>query len=565
MKQTIYENRQRGEELLANAIEIWQQSSRADQLEGLENDPVMSMLFSALAYQAAEYDSDIASLKSEVEEEFADTLIPYAESAAVPATAAIEAHLIDSVGEMKIDDSVSFRLGETPFTFMPVLETTVYNIESSSVVRIDGRRWRVSLDFKQPISSLSGFAFAIRNPHFRSLKVSIKGKVLPIIRPWQFSELPFTRSFSLDTTLYNKQKIYNPSSVCLDLFARQDIRLFVIRKFDYPEGTDAEHVDMTFEFNGLAQDFEFTKSELALNAIVLTNTSLNTATLSNEAPMVKVTGSSVSLANPQQRYFVHMLRPKFQQASDSRRVEVRRVATDRFDKHSLLRLLKALLKKYDSDYPAFADVEKRFGGDIMRQLRELLVKLHSGVAASDEITTGGVYLKLSSRNPHSLSLDVEYLTTAGSAVNDYLSEKSSFKGSEKFDNTHITLIGMPVPGFDEQQDSKEIEEQTRYLVVTNDRIVTPTDIKLFCHKELVVHYGIDQKLIKQIVVDRRINPDTSSVGYEIAVDIVLADNSFVRRNFAQRIPLTELLLEKMIAVRSANIYPVRITISIDKQ
>ena len=40
MKQTIFENKQRAEELLQEAIRIWRSSDHPDQLEGIEQDPV---------------------------------------------------------------------------------------------------------------------------------------------------------------------------------------------------------------------------------------------------------------------------------------------------------------------------------------------------------------------------------------------------------------------------------------------------------------------------------------------------------------------------------------------
>ena len=50
MKQTIFENKQRAEELMQEAIRIWRSSDHPDQLEGIEQDPVFSLLLTALAF-----------------------------------------------------------------------------------------------------------------------------------------------------------------------------------------------------------------------------------------------------------------------------------------------------------------------------------------------------------------------------------------------------------------------------------------------------------------------------------------------------------------------------------
>jgi hypothetical protein len=57
MKQTIFENKQRADELIQEAIRIWRESDHPDQLEGIEQDPVFSLLMTALAYQSNELEN----------------------------------------------------------------------------------------------------------------------------------------------------------------------------------------------------------------------------------------------------------------------------------------------------------------------------------------------------------------------------------------------------------------------------------------------------------------------------------------------------------------------------
>ena len=70
------------------------------------------------------------------------------------------------------------------------------------------------------MADLSGFSFAIRNQNYKDLKVSIKGQLLPIVNPWDFSELPLSPCFALDSILYNKTQTYAASVPCLDLQSR---------------------------------------------------------------------------------------------------------------------------------------------------------------------------------------------------------------------------------------------------------------------------------------------------------------------------------------------------------
>jgi hypothetical protein len=43
------------------------------------------------------------------------------------------------------------------------------------------------------------------------------------------------------------------------------------------------------------------------------------------------------------------------------------------------------------------------------------------------------------------------------------------------------------------------------------------------------------------------------------------DNNFIRRGFEDKIPQTETLLQAMMSVRSTNIYPIVVTIQIEKK
>ena len=51
MKQSIFNTRQRAEEIIKEAVTIWQHGFNSEQLEGIEQDPVFSLFLTALAYQ----------------------------------------------------------------------------------------------------------------------------------------------------------------------------------------------------------------------------------------------------------------------------------------------------------------------------------------------------------------------------------------------------------------------------------------------------------------------------------------------------------------------------------
>lgn len=567
MKQTIFETRQRAEELLLEAINIWRQSDDNDKLEGVENDPVLRLMITAIAYQTNESISNLEMMKTEVLEEFAQLLTPYEVGHAVPATAVVETAPQESLTETEIDDGSAFVLTGTNYTFVPLLKTRLLNAKVESVTRMDGRRWKVRLGFNGPIHDVAGMAFAVNSQNFQDLSVSIKGMQLPLIKPWDYSELPLTDSFGLDTIIYNRSQTYEASASCLDLFARQNIRIFIIRPYTPPPASDQgmDSLDLVFEFFGITDQFVFNMHNLSLNPVVLVNAQKHRTTLSGQTPIVRVAGSDNKEGNANLQ-FLHAIRPSEEQIYGNSLVEIRKVAADRFNQGHLVRLLNSVIARFHSDYYAFQNLQGISGDKTIQALQDILSRLMEAAKKDTARQTPGVYFLL--RNSNLIqsgkgSVDVGYLTTAGAAVNSSLNADSSFTVPAGLAASRTRQIAQPVMGRDEITEEGALASLSRYYIATCDRIVTPADIKLFCYNELLTRYGIVRNMVKQLSVNHRNLKDRRSCGYEIVVDIVLADNPFIKRSFAERASQVEILMQKMIEVRSTNIYPVIVTIRVE--
>ena len=572
MKQTIFENKQRADELMREAVRIWRESDHGDQLEGIEQDPVFSLLMTALAYQSNETESFLEQMKSDVLNDFARMLSPYEVGHAIPATAVIETSLQSGLSDLEVNEQHVFTLPDTDARFISLLQTRVLNASIRSVVRMDGRRWKVTLKFDSPITDLSGFCFAIRNQNFKNLRLYIKGQLLPLVSPWDFSELPLMPCFSIDSILYNRSQTYMAAASCLDLFARQNMRLYYIKKHQgskyIPSETDS--IDLVFEFTGIRDGFLFDRNNLSLNSMILVNANIHTVDISATTPIVRVTGfqSPSSENDGVSQQFLHMLRPSTDQIYGRMPIEVRKVAADRFNQGSLVSLLNTLISRYYTDFYAFSNLREEASDKVMQNLIDILVRMRDSARADLEQRVPGVYLLLrpeADKQNLPASISVSYVTTLGSAVNSQLTSESIFQVPNGFDNAVTRQIGAPVPGSDEMVDRIEESSMTRYYMATNDRLVTPADLKLFCYAELQARYGITRSMIKQVTVSHRHQQERSEVGYEILVEIVLNDNAFIRRGFEEKIPQTEALMRAMMSVRSTNIYPIQVTIQIDKQ
>ena len=572
MKQTIFENKQRADELMREAIRIWRESDHGDQLEGIEQDPVFSLLITALAYQSNETESFLEQMKSDVLNDFARMLTPYEVGHAIPATAVIETSLQSGISDLELSEQHVFTLPDIDARFISLLQTRVLNASIRSVVRMDGRRWKVTLKFDSPVSDLSGFCFAIRNQNFKNLRLYVKGQLLPLISPWDLSELPLMSCFNIDSIMYNHNQTYRAAASCMDLFGRQNIRLYYIKKHQgnkyIPSETDS--IDLVFEFTGIRDGFLFDRNNLSLNSLILVNANVHTVDISATTPIVRVTGfqSPSSENDGVSQQFMHMLRPSTDQIFGRMPIEVRKVAVDRFNQGSLVSLLNTLISRYYTDFYAFSNLREEASDKVMQNLIDILIRMRDSARADLEQRVPGVYLMLrpeADKQHLPASISVSYVTTLGSAVNSQLTNESVFQVPNGFDNAATRQIGTPVPGSDEMIDRIEESTLTRYYLTTNDRLVTPADMKLFCYAELQSHYGITRSMIKQVTVSHRLQQERSDVGYEILVEIVLNDNAFIRRGFEEKIPQTEALMRAMMSVRSTNIYPIQVTIQIDKQ
>ena len=558
MRQNIFNTRQRAEEIIKEAVAIWQRGFNSEQLEGIEQDPVFSLFMTALAYQANEIDNEIEQLQEEILDELTRLLIPYEKTHPLPATALVEARLDDRIPELTLDQRCGFILPDTDYTFIPILKTRAINAEIQSVVRIDNRRWKVGLKLKGAVKQLSGMTFLVGNPHFHDLKLYANGAMLPLVKPWDYSDLPLNECFSIDNMVYNKSLTYQASNTWFDLFAQQNARLFYI---DSHKGSDRpfDRLELTFEFIGIDEQFTFDKEQLSLNATILANVAQRSVTLSAAAPIARLS----SEGNKQQ--FLHLIAPDDNQLYPEVPVEIRRVATDRFNAERLARLASTLVSRFASDYYAFQKIEVLREGRVMEQFYNLLKKISEGLSRSSSEWASSLYLLLRNDrgfHPKEMSLRVNYLTTDGSAVNAGLNAKSTFAPLANNYIQSVRLLASPMPGYDEIRNKNAQDNLARYYMITNDRIVTPADVKILCYNELERRFGITSEMIVGIKVKQAQKAERHHYGFETRVYISLTDNAYIKRNFTDKIPMTELILQKMIEVRSTNVFPVVVNIEV---
>ena len=553
--------------MLDEAISVWRQSNYNTQLQPLIDDPVMKLIMSAIAYQTNEMDDDIERIKDDVLKAYADLLTPYHVGHATPATAVVRTMPIQGIGVTDIDAKSQFKLDGTEFGFLPILHTRIFPVSVQSFVRLDGRRWEVNVSFDSPVSDLSYMSFAIMNPSFRDVHVYVGDKRVPLIRPWEYSELPFSDIFAFSNDNNEASAVYNPSMTLIDLFARHGLRVFFVRATERDQFIQEEALSLkfVFEFDGVPADFIFNESQLIFNPVILANVALNEVSLDSGHPISRITGD----AQDPYSQLVHVLQPDDEQIYGEASVYVRKISADRFNQASLYRMVSSLIGKLHSDYYAFSEFDGNEAEEIIAEMELLLHKLAGLIEKSPNSNVPGTYLLLD--NPwknKGLSVSLHYVTTAGAAVNGYLNEKSRFQTPAVLDTELTSQIVPPEFGADENdmRNGQMSTEQIRYFVQTSNRIITVNDIRVFCYKELSARYGIMPNMIREIKVKPHLCEGWASsgnaCGYEISVRIDIVASPYVKRTFADKVTQAEILLEKMMQVRSVNIYPISVKINV---
>ena len=563
MRKKIFATGELAKELQKEATAIWRMGSNEDNFEGLENDPVVSLLMTALAYQEYTADNELSRLKDEVLEDFSRMLIPYELCHAKPASVLVKTNTEENVNMVSLHADTTFSLSDSKYNFMPLLETTVYNAKVDSIVRLDARRWKVSIDFKEEISSLEGFSFLVNNNSFKDLNISIAGKRISLVKPWHYANLPLSACFSIDSMLYNETLAFDATTTWFDLFAEQNKRMFVVEKYasDNIFACPVDKVDLVFEFMGMSDDFVFDKSQLIINTVLLVNTSERSATISVNNPIVRIADEDENASEK----LLHLMRPSAEQMYKNISFTLRRSAIERFNSDKLLKLLHCLIDKYSTDYYAFMQIDRYKNGLEVSRLYQWLVNLAKYLEESPIEMSSGVYLLLKKGKENIAedeSLTLNYLTTQGAAVNQYLSTRSVFNVPVGLSGQGTTVVAEPVLGVDEAVGTNIQNSMLRYYMVTNNRLVTPADIKIFCYNELLRRYNIDSSIIRNIIVKNVIYSEIGHCGFETKVEILMIDDVFVKRSLAGKINEVELILQKMIEVRSSFVYPVQVNIRI---
>ncbi|WP_455621411.1 hypothetical protein [Parabacteroides sp.] len=570
MERLHFEIKDRAEELLKAAIEVWRANYKLEDIEGIEKDPVFMLFLIALAYQEGEIKSGWDESKRSIYEDFFEYLCPLPSRTVMPYCMIIKSTPRKNLDAVELNFSDLFKIHGSDYHFIPLFKTRVLAHTVKSVIRLDGRRWKVSLAFNEPVKSLEGFAFQILNTNFQDLVVSYKKEPLAIVKPWEVSDLPFVDCLSFNSMLYQQSQSIDTRSLWFDLFSEQNVRLFVFKKNEIFENLEEENIDLIFEFTSINNDFSFNKDCIVFNTFPIVNISVESVDLSANNPIRRIEDRGGTGGG--QKGFLCLIPDNSGYNLYNSSVVVRKFDVDRFGLHDVLNLANELVQKFSSDFYAFQSIPNLREGGRIKELSLLLDKIKDDLKDNmidnlyDESFSKGIYLIL--RHARDLepdtSVNVKYLVSNGEIDFDFIANRlNQLSVPANLNAVETQIVQFPHSSYDIKNKREYDVLQTKYLLATSDRLVTSADIKLFCYKELYMRYFIPSDYILNIDIKHRLKIEPLYKGYEIAIFINLTNNSYVQKKLADNILHLELLLQKMIENRMPGIYPVVVAINLE--
>ncbi|MFZ4398527.1 MAG: hypothetical protein ACOYO1_00720 [Bacteroidales bacterium] len=578
------------EELLKEAMSLWDKEGYFDsddknsQFYNIENDPVVKLLMTALAYQSNNIKEEIYRFKNNLLEELTEQIIPYNLIKPIPSFSIIETKKEKSIDydcfaneetpfilEKEIDKGNSKRKEKEVFQFIPLIKTKIIDARIDSVQKIEQNKFSVIMVCDEPITDLNGISFYFLTNLFSDISISINNFILPLIKPNNYEKLPFTGWFNNESILFENSLFYGTIEYWRELFVVQDFKLFIVDKYDTTKiilNRNSNKIEMKFEFVSNEADFNLDINEIKINCVPIVNVEKQSITLSHDEPIKKIANenqfdlslkeSNERISSSDHKQFLNLLAPT-QSIYDRSLFSIRRFGMERFNKNELLIQINTLLNKYSSDFYAFRGVNGLKDGAKLRNLNIALKDVIDEII-KDEKPNQGIYLVLNQSDSlyeQNKSIEISYLLTNSVRAND-ININSTIRPSIEFDKKETRLLRETSGGKDWEMNQEIKKNIAQYCFLTKDRLVTKSDIRFFCIKELLLKYSIKEELIENIDILNEIETTTQGSHRYILIDIIL------KSTFTNKFDLSRMenQIKNMIEIRSTNIYPIKVKISI---
>lgn len=581
-------NLQSGKKLIEKAVDQWEDNGFLDHYGGdglgqrsggmggeaaydnLKKDPVVNLFMTALAHQTNLLKEQISSIQASLLYEFVKRTVPYTLTRPVPAMTVLRTKMVDGTdSSCMLDESAVIQLEKQTknkmrfkeqerFSFMPLLKTKILNAAVASVKKTGRNCFEVTISGKSIVDNLSGISLFFPNHAINGLSLSLNGRQLPVRAVRDSEQMPLCDIFDVNHCVFNRSLLYGTTESWMDRMAPLANRFFYIG--EYPEANESSSVTLPMAVS-CSDDVSLSTEDVLINCVPIVNVEKKEVFLSAEEPIKKIatekttdnqddTELSGASAQNKEKQFLHLLAPK-DQAYRPDQVTLRRFGAERYHAGELVAQANALIHRYSSDFYAFKAFADLNIDDRMNQLRRLLNEIGQAVNQSQSAHSG-VYVMLQRQiqdyqGSEPSGMTVPYLLTDGQRANGIATD-SAIKLPLMLDESESAVLMTTAGGSDEVTDPETIQLTASYYHLSKDRLITKSDIKHFCYKELVVLCGIPKKAVQGIFFQ----PKVENGRQIMFVNIVLNQDQDQEQD--EKLQRAATVLQQKINARTTGFY-----------
>ena len=193
----------------------------------------------------------------------------------------------------------------------------------------------------------------------------------------------------------------------------------------------------------------------------------------------------------------------------------------------------------------------------MNHLRSELNEIEKIIGQDNEVHSG-VYVMLQKRSQEYFTggqkgASVSYLLTDGQRAND-IAPGNTMLLPPMLDADNTSILMPTFGGTEEMSDDETLRMTARYYQLSKERLVTKSDIKYFCMKELMNSYHIPKDAVKTISISRDFHDDQSVM----VVRIVLCSS----QDFDSLLQSISTELQQKISIRTPGFSTYKVQIEV---
>lgn len=517
----------------------WEANNPNSPLYGMDKDPLVSMMIMALAYQELQIETDIERFRSGMVDELEESMLPFYLTKANPAIAMMcTAKAKGNNLRCIVGDHTGFTVQKEGFRermnfdFCPLFESNIIGATVTDLSQSLNGKWKLTLEVEDEKAVLGGVGFFFNGIEFDELVMRLGDKEVDLINPWEYDRYPMNQDFSFWNLVYNKSLVFGTNEQWFDLWAEQQVQYYMVDPYA-PIVLNRGTVELTLDFIGL-KNKDIKANNVFINSFPVVNVKKKGFALTPSEPIVKIADDN--------DFFMNLI-GEYDTIEEADKFILRRYGCERFGLSELLRLADTLQKKSTTDFYAYQEIQSLQDGDKMRKLKVLLKDIMSEITKEGTSKTG-VYALLKENAKVDVAIPLKALYTDGAAANDIQPDSVILSAPSDFDLGQTRLLTRSTGGRDEVVNTDEKKRLARYYTLTNDKLVTRSDLKSFYIKELY-RYDIGSVNRVEIANDddtRTVVAFVSEVNPELDLEAI-----------QQRI-------ERLIEVRSSGLTPVKVLI-----